>query len=258
MEHARTLQGLRVVVTRPAAQAELLCHLLATRGAEVRRLPLQAIEPVRAPAQAARQLAEQREARAWIFTSTNAVKFAAQLDAGVWPPCIAVGAATAAALQALGQSPAQPLSAYSSESVLELPELQDVAGQDILIVTGEAGLDRLREGLRARGARVHEALVYRRVPLPHPPEAVTQALHRARAAIVTSGEALQRLYDLSASADRAELLKVQLVVPSRRVVEQARELGFVRAPLLPDPIADAAYVQCLEHWWAEAASRDPA
>lgn len=257
MELARTLQDLRVVVTRPAAQAELLCRLLAARGAEVRRLPLQAIEPARAPAQAARQLAEHREARAWIFTSTNAVKFAALLDAGVWPPCIAVGAATAAALQALGQSAVLPLSAYSSEGVLALPELQAVTGHEYLIVSGEDGLDHLREGLEARGAQVYKALVYRRVPLPHPPEAVTQALRKAQAAIVTSGEALQRLYALSASADRAALLNLQLVVPSQRVVEQAQELGFARAPLLPEPIADAAYVQCLEHWWA-GAPRDPA
>lgn len=256
MEPVLTLHGLRVVVTRPAAQAELLCRLLAARGAEVRRLPLQAIEPARAPALAARQLAEQREASAWIFTSTNAVRFAAMLDAGVWPPCIAVGAATAAALQALGQSAASPQSAYSSEGLLALPELQDVAGHQYLIVTGEDGIDHLREGLRARGAQVHKALVYRRVALPHPPEAVTQALRRAQAAIVTSAEALQRLYALSAGADHAALLKLQLVVPSRRVVEQAQELGFVRAPLLPDPIADAAYVQCLERWWA--APRDPA
>ncbi len=258
MDSRPTLSGLRILVTRPAAQAELVCRLLAARGADVQRLPLQVIEPARTPAVAKRLFETHRDAHAWIFTSTNAVKFAAELDPGVWPPCIAVGAATAAALQALGQSPAVPVSAYSSDGVLALPELQDVAGHRYLVVAGEHGLDRIHDGLVARGAVVSKAAVYRRVALPHPQEAVAQALDQVQAAVVTSGEALQRLHLLTTDATRPSLLRTQLVVPSQRVVEQAQQLGFLRVPLVPDPITDAAYVQCLEHWWAEAAPRDPA
>lgn len=252
VDPAATLSGLRVVVTRPAAQAEILCRLLDARGAEVRRLPLQTIEPVRQPQQVARLLAESRDAAAWIFTSVNAVKFAALLDNGVWPPVVAVGAATAAALEARGQEAAMPLSAFTSEGVLDLPQLQDVAGRRILIVTGEGGRDEMRESLRVRGADVQRAEVYRRVALPHPPEAVAQALACAHAVVVTSGEALVRLQQLITEAGRPNLLRLQLVVPSRRVVELARQLGFTAAPLVPEPIADAAYVQCLERWWGQA------
>ncbi|HEY0974582.1 MAG TPA: uroporphyrinogen-III synthase [Solimonas sp.] len=258
MNAVSALQGLRVVVTRPAAQAEPLCRLLEQRGAAVRRLPLQVIEPVRNAAQAARQLAEHRDAQAWIFTSVNAVKFASTLDpGGVWPDCIAVGAATAAALQARGEHVALPLSAHTSEGLLELEVLRDVADRKLLIVSGEGGRELLRETLQARGACVTKLPVYRRVSLPHPSEAVAVALRGAQAAIITSGESLQRLHDLIAPEPAAHRA-LQLVVPSQRVVEQAEALGFERPALLPESIADAAYVQCLEHWWAEVAPRDPA
>jgi uroporphyrinogen-III synthase len=251
MDAGATLSGLRVVVTRPAAQADTLCRLLEVRGAELRRLPLQAIEPVRQPQQVARRLAEFREAAAWIFTSANAVKFALQLDGGVWPPAIAVGAATSAALQARGLGAVAPASSFTSEGVLALPQLQSVEGQRLLIVTGEGGRDEMRETLSARGAVVERAEVYRRVALPHPPEAVARALSGAHAVVVTSGEALTRLQALAAEAGCPRLLRLQLVVPSQRVVELAQQLGFTSVPLVPEPIADAAYVQCLEHWWRQ-------
>jgi uroporphyrinogen-III synthase len=160
MDDSQTLRGLRVLVTRPQTQAETLCRLLAARGADVRQLPLQAIESVR-QSTIARQLQAGREADGWIFTSVNAVRFAAQLDAGVWPQCIAVGAATAAALSALGQSSLMPTSAYTSEGILELPELQDIGGKRYLIVTGEGGRNLLAPALQARGAEYRMRFVQR-------------------------------------------------------------------------------------------------
>lgn len=242
------LRGLRVLVTRPAAQAAGLCRLLEARGAVALRLPLQAIEPVRQPALAARALASARGADAWIFTSANAVQHAQQLDAGVWPRAVAVGAATAAALRQLGREADLPEGAHSSEGLLELPLLREAAGRHYAIVTGEGGRDALERTLAARGARVDVVAVYRRVDLPHAPEAVADAVRTASAAIVTNGEALERLVALVPPPARDALLRLQLVVPSPRVVEKAVQLGFASAPLLPEQIADAAYVRCLEQW----------
>ncbi|MGH8443737.1 MAG: uroporphyrinogen-III synthase [Solimonas sp.] len=248
MTAALPLRGLRVLVTRPAAQAETLCRLLEARGAEVRRLPLQTIEPARQPASAARALADARQADAWIFTSTNAVHYARQLDAGVWPRAIAVGAATAAALESLGHSATQPGQSYTSEGVLALAGMQDAAGRRYAIVTGEEGRGLIGETLAARGATVDTVAVYRRVDLPHAPEAVAQALAACDVAIITSGEALARLAALLPASQQALLRGLQLVAPSQRVVEQARQLGIAREPLVPEQVADAAYVRCLEAW----------
>lgn len=250
-----TLQGLRVLVTRPAAQADALCRLLEARGATALRLPLHSIEPLRQPAAAARTLAQWRNADTWIFTSVNAVAHAQRLDAGAWPRAIAVGAATAAALRRLDHDVELPDGAYTSEGVLALPELQSIAGRRYAIVTGEAGRDALETGLRARGAEVEVIAVYRRVELPHDGPAIARMVDEADAAIVTSGEALSRLATLMPEAARADLWRLPLVVPSRRVVEQALRLGFLSTPMMPEQVSDAAYLHCLEQWRAEPRSQ---
>lgn len=249
-ESSATLAGVRVLVTRPALQADNLCRMLAARGAEVVRLPLQSMEPARAPALALRQLQASRDFDLWIFTSANAVRFAAQLDAGVWPTRLAgVGAATTTALQAAGREALAPAETFSSEGLLASPLVEDVAGQRILIVTGSNSLPLLKDELGARGAQVEVAEVYRRVKLPHPPEVVQAALRGTGAILLTSYEALEHLVELTPEPTRGSLVRKQLVVPSQRVVEKARALGFAE-PLVPALVADAAFVRCLEHWRA--------
>lgn len=248
-----SLKGLRVVVTRPADAAEPICRMLENHGASVVRLPMQAIEPTRQPAAAAKSLQQARDAHAWIFTSANAVLFARSLDAGVWPRCVAVGPATAAALERSGIGTVLlPAERHDSEGVLALPELQDVLGKRILVVTGEGGRDAIESGLAARGAQVERVEVYRRVALPHAPETLAQAVAGADAAIVTNGEALQLLAERMPAEGRPALRGLQLVVPSRRVVEQAREIGFTTEPLIPEQPVDAGYLRSLEQWWRTA------
>ena len=244
-----TLQGLRVLITRPAHQAEGLARLLAARGADVVRLPMQAIEPTRQPQQAARLMAAAREAYAWIFTSANAVRFAAQLDSGVWPQrLLAIGTATATALAGLGRGVPQAPDTFSGEGLLELPDLQQLAGQRLLVVTGAGGLGALAAALQARGAEVEVAEVYRRVPLPHAEDAVLGALRGTQAIVATSGEGLEQLVRLTPAASQPTLFKKQLAVPSQRVVEKALELGFQRPPLVPEQVSDTAFVHCLQQW----------
>lgn len=243
-----TLAGKRILITRPAAQAEALRRLLQARGATVVQLPLLTIEPARQPALAARALQTSRDFDCWIFTSTNAVKFATQLDGGVWPAAlVAIGAATATALQALGREALAPAGGYSSEGVLSLPLFAEPAGKRVLVVTGAGGLDLIAPELARRGVSVERAEVYRRVPLPHAPERVLAALRGTQAIVLTSLEALDQLLRLTPEASQAALKRKQLVVPSQRVVEKALELGF-SAPLVPDQVADAAFVRCLEQW----------
>jgi uroporphyrinogen-III synthase len=245
------LDGLRVLVTRPAQQAEPLCRLIEKAGGEAIRLPLLQIEPTAQSVQAQRQLEAARTFDWWIFTSANAVRHARMLDPGIWPSGLAaVGTATAAPLEAAGGSTVlAPVKGSSGEALLARLEFQEVAGRRVLIVTGEGGLDHLATELRARGAEVQTVAVYRRVPLPHVPEAVESALRRAKVLVVTSGEALEHLLRLTPESARASLLKKQLVVPSRRVVEMAQTLGFTTAALAPEQMSDAAILHSLESWW---------
>ena len=241
-----TLHGLRVLVTRPVHQAENLCRLLEARGAHSLRLPLLSIEPLANPAAVTRLLDSALTWNGWIFTSRNAVDYARRCHRGPWCARLyAVGAATLAALESSGLSAGTPVRAFSSEALLELPELQPVQGQRLLIVTGEQGLDVLAASLRARAATVEIAEVYRRLPMPYDEARVLSALRGTDAIVITSGEALQHLWRLTPESSHATLQKKVLVVPSARVVEQASALGFTRAHA-PAQMGDAQIVQLLE------------
>ena len=248
-----SLAGRRVLVTRPAHQAENLCRMIETEGGVAIKLPLLTIEPVANPAEAQRRLAAAHDL--WIFTSANAVRHAAPIVAGAWAQRIAaIGPATASALAAAGgaAAAATPLAGASSEALLELPELAQLAGRRILIVTGEEGLDVLERGLAARGAVVERAEVYRRVALPYPAEAVVSALRRTDIAIVTSGQSLDHLFRLTPAESRKLLLRKRLVVPSARMLEKARELGFTQMPRVAEPASDAAFCAACAAFPAES------
>lgn len=234
------LEGVRVLVTRPAHQAENLCRMIEAEGGIVVRLPLLAIEPAIQVTEARKRLAAGHDL--WIFTSANAVRLVQPLVTGAWPARLAaVGPATASAIAAAGHAgAAAPLSGGSSEALLALPEFQAPTGQRILLVTGEGGRDVLERELAGRGASVERAEVYRRVPLPYPPEAVVAALRGCEVIVITSGDSLEHLVRVTPEGSRATLLRKRLVVPAARVVEKARELGFVQPPRVAEPLSDAA------------------
>lgn len=252
-----SLDGLRVLVTRPAHQAEPLCRAIEAAGGVALRLPVLAIEPV-ADAEAARQaLHAARDAAAWIFTSANAVAFARQFDPGPWPARLAAaGAATAAALQRLG--PAEvlvPTAAEGAAGLLALPAFAVVQGRRLAIVGGERPLPDLAQGLAARGAQVTSIAVYRRRALQPAPDALAAAIDAAQIAIVTSADALTALLQSTTGATRARLLDLALAVPSARVVEKAREAGFRQPAEVPARITDADWLDLL-HSWLQRRRRD--
>ena len=241
MSAGGSLAGRRVLVTRPAHQADALCRLIEAEGGVAVKLPLLMIEPSAHPADAQRKLAGTHDA--WIFTSVNAVRHAQPLAGGRWAARIAaIGPATASAVAAAGGAGATtPLSGASSEALLALPEFQHCAGQRILIVTGEEGLDLLESGLAARGAQVERAEVYRRVALPYPPEAVAAALRKSDVIVITSGQSLDHLLRLTPEESRKSLLRKRLVVPSPRMLEKVRALGFTQTPRIAEPVSDAGF-----------------
>lgn len=251
-----SLRGRHILVTRPAAQAEALCAEIERRGGIALRLPLLSVEAVGDAA--LERLAASADADWWIFTSSNAVRFAAQVQGLAWPAQIAaVGAATAHALESAGHPvQAVPSHSYSSAALLELPPMQAVSGSRVVIVTGEEGLPTLADSLGARGAKVEVLPVYRRVRVPYSEAELAAAIERSELLVLTSGDALQHLLEsIQDDAVRARLLSLPVVVPSVRVLELATAAGFEREPILPDSMSDAALVQALERW---AAPTEPA
>ena len=135
---------------------------------------------------------------------------------------LAVGSTTVAALARRGVAATSPATA-SSEGLLELGTLTRVAGKRVLVVTGEGGRGVLQETLAARGAMVDELCVYRRLA------AQVQAPDPSTVDVIAaaSGDGMRcvaRLW-LDAASARAD---VPILVPSARVAELGRQLGFTR------------------------------
>lgn len=250
---SRPLAGLGVLVTRPAHQAEGLCRAIEAAGGHAQRLPLLSLEGPADPAAATALLSDGCAADAWIFTSPNAVSWAARLHPpdGIpdWPGVLAAaGWGTARALFALGRNEIQVPPQDGAAGLLQLPLLRNIDGRRLLIVCGERPLSLLAEGLRARGVEPDIVEVYRRLPLLHSRHQVMQALSAVAAVIVSSGESLRQLHGLTPPDARSRLFDLQLAVPSARVLELARQLGFRRTPLVPERVGDEGFAQALIRW----------
>lgn len=242
------LAGLRVLVTRPVHQAGGLVLKLEDRGAVVSTLPLLAITAPADPDAARAVLQAGRSADLWIFTSANAVAGAQALHGEGWPSqLLAIGQATARALAAHGHAALAP-EGGSSEDLLLWPELAELSGKRVVLVTGEGGRTLLARTLADRGASVTVARCYRREVIPHAAATLEAALRTSEVVLLTSGEALQAL--LSQLPPTSALQEMPLLLPSQRVAEAAREAGCTGPILLPAAMSDAALCSRLEQWRA--------
>lgn len=227
-----SLNGLRVWVTRPAHQAGGLAAAIEAAGGEALSEPLLTIEPPADRDAARRELAAAGEADIVVFTSANAVAGAWALQPD-WTPrgrLAAIGAATAEALRERAGAAVLTPDDYTSEGLLALADLRDVAGRRLAIVGGEGGRRYLDEVLAERGARMVRAAVYRRGRVAIPPPRLRTLLQSADAIVITSGEALEHLTSITPAELRPRLHGRQLVVPSARVLQQALDLGFTQPP----------------------------
>jgi uroporphyrinogen-III synthase len=225
------LDGVTIVVTRPAAQASRFLALAHAAGAACIPYPTLQIDRIAVDDATRARL----QSRTWdwaIFTSANAVESAlGQCRAPLATRHAAIGRATARALDQHGvKVEARPESA-NSEGLLELPEFAVLAGRGVLLVKGSGGRELLRDALRARGADVLELEVYRR-SVTTPTAAATAQLHVALTSpgplvvMVTSAEVLQSLLEHVAGDDATQLRSRTLLVPGPRVAAAGERLGW--------------------------------
>lgn len=145
------------------------------------------------------------------------------------PTYLAVGEKTARQWQALSnQSVLYPKQRADSEGLLALPCLHDLTNAKAVILRGNGGREHLFETLHRRGARVSYCETYQRKWLPLEgrvliPHWQQQNVQRV---VITSGEQIERLYQLTPTEDRPWLCTRQLLVPSPRLQKLAQTLGF--------------------------------
>jgi uroporphyrinogen-III synthase len=251
------LAGVRVLVTRPAKQAQALARAIETAGGEAVRLPtIEFAEPSDRGGLEAALRALPHAAYA-VFISTNAAERGLALlrEHGGWPPALrfaAVGEATARVLQAAGiREVLAPRERFDSEALLELLPAEAVRGRAVLLFRGEGGRELLAGTLTARGAQVVAVVCYRRVPAA-PDAAVLARLQRGEIDIVTvtSVEGLENLVALAGERARPRLLALPLLVTSDRQAEAARTLGFHGGIRVAARTGDTAILEALTAWRA--------
>ena len=253
IDAVRGLNDLGVLVTRPVGQADGLCRAVRDAGGRPWLFPALEIRAGGDPARLQTIFQRLAEFRLAIFVSANAVAFSLPWFrcAGGVPDGMrlaAVGKATARALEERLAAPdLVPQAGFDSEALLALPELQQVAGQAVLILRGEGGRPLLGDTLTQRGAEVVYAELYRRDCPQADVSSLLASWDRIQVVIATSEELLENLLQLFGEAGRSALLGKTLLVISPRLATFAREQGFNEV-LQAQDAGDEALLAALENY----------
>lgn len=230
---------MRVLVTRPAAQASEWVQQLRTAGLLAEALPLMAIAPAADGAAVAAAWASLPAQALVVFVSPNAAAhfFAAKPAPTQWPQTVLAaspGPGTTKVLRELGVShivePAADAPQFDSEALWQQLSAHDWAGRQVLVVRGEGGRDWLADKLREHGARLSFVAAYRRAA-PQWSAAEHALLGEALAQpaqhlwFFSSSEAIDHLQALAPQADWSG---ARAVATHPRIAERARRLGVGR------------------------------
>ncbi|MBL1375733.1 uroporphyrinogen-III synthase [Zobellella iuensis] len=223
------------LVVRPEPQNQALCRALAEAGHRPLACPLLSFGDG-AGLHALPALFDTLTHRDYVIAvSVPAVTFtdnALRRRGLAWPPAnyVAVGDATGRALAGAGITGATVPEDPRSEGIVSLPGLQALDGCRVLILRGDGGRHMIAPALARRGARVDYCEVYRRHYRADPGGSLVKSWQSAGvdSIIVTSGGLLAHVFQLATAHAKDWLLSRLLIVPSIRVADSARELGFTQ------------------------------
>jgi len=230
---------MRVIVTRPAAQAAQWVRNLRDAGITALSLPLIDIAAPRDAAaveEAWRGLDRQSLA---VFVSPNAAErfFAQRPPGSAWPDTVAaasLGPGTTQALQRFGVpaasiiEPSAEAAQFDSEALWARLSTRDWSGAAVLVVRGDGGRDWLADTLKQHGAQVEFVCAYRRLA----PSLAADALQCLNDAIARPDE---HLWFFSSSEAIDHLVQLRpgeawtashALATHPRIAQRARECGF--------------------------------
>ncbi|HQR04304.1 MAG: uroporphyrinogen-III synthase [Proteobacteria bacterium] len=250
------LAGRHIVVTRPAGQASHLAEGLVTLGAHPVLFPVLSIQPAADPAPLRNVLPRLDSFDLAVFVSPNAVEHALPdlLSQRAWPAALRVATVGLSSEQALARHGLRnviaPRHRFDSEALLALPELQEVAGWQVLVFRGDGGRELLGETLTRRGARVEYLSCYRRTRPASDPAPLLKHWEAGTldAVTITSSEGLRNLHAMVGKLGEAWLRRTPTFVPHARIAEQAVALGHHR--VVPTGPGDAGLLGGLVQYFA--------
>ncbi|PPC93562.1 MAG: uroporphyrinogen III synthase [Methylotenera sp.] len=264
-----SLQQFGIAITRPAAQAQKLSALIALEGGTPISFPLIDIVPLedyRAFNNTIETIAEYDWA---IFISSNAVQngMPRLLQAHLALPSqirfAAIGPVTAEEIRNFGVNTVlTPVGRFDSESLLALPEMQQVAGKRIMIFRGVGGREVLADTLKARGAQVAFAECYRRVNRQQDCLLLKTLWQnkQCHVIVVTSSEAMRTLLELTERGREFWLQNIAICVNHARIAEEALQLADPEAAkqlqiAIADAPGDAAMLACIKNVLSETGKK---
>ncbi len=257
---------MRVVITRPAGDAQAWVDALQAAGHEALALPLIEVGPA-THAQPVRQAWMQWSTfQAVMFVSAQAVRyfFEGQTHPPIWthgPRCWATGPGTHKALRQAGvpeaciDSPAADAVQFDSEALWQRVATQVKAGQPVLIVRGNdapfdatqaerstavtgTGRDWLAQQLQAAGASVQFVVAYERRAPVWSAEQKAQAVQAAADGAVWCFSSSQAIHHLTHAMPTQSWAKVRCVATHPRIAQTARSLGFGEIHMSKPSLAD--------------------
>lgn len=254
---------MKLLVTRPAAQAAEWVERLRAAQLDAVALPLIGIEAPADPSALAAAWAGLGSRRLVVFVSPNAAEmfFAARPAGAMWPAQTLAGSpgpGTSAALHALGVPAAQIVAPradaaqFDSESLWAELRAVDWTGRAVLIVRGDGGREWLADTLRSAGAQVESVAAYRRTP-PRFDAAQQRLLDAALARpaehlwLFSSSEAVGHL---AAAAPNADWRGAAAIATHPRIAASARAVGIGRVRECR-PEFDTV-VGCIQSWASSA------
>ena len=247
MYNSKPLTHITIINSRPLHQREDLTLRLHQLGATVIEVPCITIQHEEKTI-LQQQISQLNTPQHLIFVSANAVH---SLIPEYQPPAkthiIAIGPGTADALGTYGIKPDTIPSHYSSQGILDLPELQQIYQQRIVISCGYHSRPQLQHTLEKRGANVECIQSYRRIPAKSASKIVQETIKKTtiNAIIVTSQASLDQLPQQFPLLGQQWVKQQQLLLITQEQAQQAKMLGFTSTPWIAGQADIHSLIDCL-------------
>lgn len=268
MQYIQPLQGIRVLVTRPAHQADALSQMISEQGGQAVLFPVIEISPIHLSDTVSAILKHPDKIDFIIFISPNAVQYGLTelLASGVVEQdevskhikLVTIGQASARKLkQLLGrEADIYPVEQYNSEALLAHEGLKKTAvkNKNIIIFRGLGGRELLADTLKLRGAKVEYAEVYQRLKPQfhrHELDAVWKD-NTPDIITITSSEGLNNLlemvHEMPGQKYDKQLKQTPLVVVTEKIRLNAQALGFNKIIVVPKA-SNAELIKGVTQWF---------
>jgi len=248
------LKDAGIVITRPLGQAGKLSTLITEQGGKPISFPLIDIVPLQDYSVFDATIKNLENYDWAIFISSNAVQNGmprALEQTHTLPSNLqfaAIGPVTASELTSFGVTNVLiPHNRFDSESLLNLPEMQDMTGKKVMIFRGIGGREVLADTLTARGAQITFAECYQRVN----PQTDCMALEelwrngQCHAIVVTSSEAMRYLLQMTHNGNDEWLRGIKICVNHARIAEEAQAFTNHLQIYIAEAPGDDAMLICL-------------